>query len=279
MIDIVTVVFDDEIPVLKLQAQSIDLYCRDIGVRSIYVMVNDHESVAEQIDTAWWGEFADCVTVLPRRIFSSDFVSNGWVSQQVLKILAASISHNTWSMVMDAKTIFVRNLDLTEIADSTGRICSGTLLIQPVFEPSRIIVNNFYGIELEKQIGPGGVPFFFHNTTIRHMIADAEERTQTSFPIWFQSQGRLTEFILYSGYVKYKHGGFNTLYSTTNNIQTHNICHSEVAMFDHKLSQTQLSGIQTIGVHRNAWTQLSADQQQRYRSYLISRRISHAKNL
>jgi hypothetical protein len=279
MIDIVTVVFDDEIPVLKLQAQSIDLYCRDIGVRSIYVIVNDHESVAEQIDPSWWGKFADCVTVLPRRIFSTDFVSNGWVSQQVLKILAASISHNTWSMVMDAKTIFVRNLDLTEIADSTGRICSGTLLIQPVFEPSRIIVNNFYGIELEKQIGPGGVPFFFHNATIRHMIADAEDRTQTSFPIWFQSQGRLTEFILYSGYVKYKHGGFNILYSTTNNIQTHNICHSEVAMFDHKLSQPQLSGIQTIGVHRNAWTQLSADQQQRYQSYLISRGISHAKNL
>jgi hypothetical protein len=278
MIDIVTVVFDDEIPVLKLQAQSIDLYCRDIGVRSIYVIVNDHESVAEQIDPSWWGKFADCVTVLPRRIFSTNFVSNGWVSQQVLKILAASISHNTWSMVMDAKTIFVRNLDLLEIADSTGKICSGTLPIYPVFESSCNIVNDFYNVDLKRQIGPGGVPFFFHNATVRHMIADAEERTQTSFPIWFQSQGMLTEFILYSGYVQHRRN-FGQLYSSRTKIQTHNICHGEVALFDHKIDNALTSDIHTIGVHRNAWSQLSADQQHRYRSYLISRGISHAKNL
>jgi len=279
MIDIVTVVFAAEIPVLRLQAQSIDLYCRRIGVRNIYVVVNDHESVAQQIDPAWWGELADRVTILPRRTFSIEFVFNGWVSQQALKILAAGVSYNTWSMILDAKTIFVRNLDLVEIIDSSGRARTSQLPIHPVFEPSRLIVNNFYNIDLIYQVGPGGVPFFFHNRTVRFMIADVEERSNTDFAKWFQSHGKLTEFILYSGYVHYKYSNFNTLYSPVCRIQTHNICHSEVELFDQKISQADASNTHTISIHRNAWSHLTPEQQQQYRDLLIQRGITQAETL
>ena len=49
-IDLVTVVFEPELPVLRAQAQSINLYCRDLGIKNIYVIVNDHESVADQFE-------------------------------------------------------------------------------------------------------------------------------------------------------------------------------------------------------------------------------------
>ena len=103
MIDIVTVVFRDELPILQLQAQSIDLYCRDIGVKDIFVVVNDTDSVADQVDPAWWGSMSQCVKIVPRQKFECNFVENGWVSQQALKMLASSMSTNTWSMVLDAK--------------------------------------------------------------------------------------------------------------------------------------------------------------------------------
>jgi hypothetical protein len=279
MIDIVTVVFEPEIPVLKLQAQSIDLYCRHIGVRNIYVVVNDVETVAQQIDPTWWGVFAPQVLIVPRSVFSVEFDNNGWLSQQALKILTASISHNVWSMVLDAKTIFVRDLDPTEIVDSQGRIRVGSMPLFPVFEPSKLIVNELYKIELDSQLGPGGVPFFFHNDTVRLMIAETAFATKKSFPVWFQEQGKLTEFVLYSGFLKYRFGGYDAFYSSTNAVFTCNVCHSETARFDAKLQEMQQPNINTVSVHRQAWTQLSESQQQQYRDFLTSRSISRAIEL
>jgi hypothetical protein len=279
MIDIVTVVFESELPVLRLQAQSIDLYCRHTGVRNIYVVVNDRNSVAGQIDPAWWGEFAPQVLIVPRTVFSTEFSDNGWLGQQALKILTASISHNVWSMVLDAKTVFVRDLDPAELADSQGRMRVGHMPVYPVFEPARQIVNEFYQIDLDSQLGPGGVPFFFHNDTVRLMIAETAFRARQSFPNWFQAQGRLTEFVLYSGFVKYRFGSFDAFYSPDNTVFPSNLCHSEVARFDAKLVEMSLPKTSTVSVHRNAWSQLTLEQQQQYRDLLIQRGISQAETL
>jgi hypothetical protein len=279
MIDIVTVVFAAEIPVLRLQAQSIDLYCRRIGVRNIYVVVNDHESVAQQIDPTWWGTFAPQVLIVPRGVFSTEFSDNGWLSQQALKILTASISHNVWSMILDAKTVFVRDLDPAELVDSQGRLRVGQMPVYPVFEPARQIVNDFYQINLDCQLGPGGVPFFFHNDTVRLMIAETAFRARQSFPNWFQAQGQLTEFVLYSGFVKYRFGSFDAFYSPDNAVFPCNLCHSEVERFDAKLAEMSQLKTNTVSVHRNAWTQLALEQQQQYRDLLIQRGITQAELL
>ena len=279
MIDIVTVVFESELPVLRLQAQSIDLYCHNLNARSIYVIVNDSDTIAQQINPAWWGSMSHLVRVIPRSAFSTEFVQNGWVSQQVLKILGASLSYNTWTVVLDAKTIFVRDILLSEVLDHKGRACTGFMTIYPVFESSRSIVNGLYDIKLDCQLGPGGVPFFFHNNTVRSMIADTSERVNEFFPPWFQKQGRLTEFVLYSGYVQHKHRGFGQLYSDVQKIKPINICHSEVGLFDQKLESAKINNPLTIGIHRDAWVQLTPDQQTQYREYLIGCSITAAQNL
>ena len=159
MIDIVTVVFEQEIPVLRAQAQSIALNCQRIGIRNIYVVLNDSETIASQIDPSWWGPLANNVLVIPRTAFSTPFVADGWVSQQVLKLMTAAMSYNTYSMILDAKTIFVRELDPDTVVDATGRILTGRCPIYPVFDPSRKIVEQLFEIELPDQLGPGGVPF------------------------------------------------------------------------------------------------------------------------
>jgi len=279
MIDIVTVVFGPEISQLKLQAQSIDLYCRKIGVRNIYVVINDSESMAQHIDPAWWGTFAPQVLIVPRTVFSTEFSANGWVGQQALKILTASISHNTWSMILDAKTVFVRDLDPAEFVDSQGRIKVGHMPVYPVFEPARQIVNDFYQTDLDSQLGPGGVPFFMHNDTVRLMIAEAAFQAKQSFPNWFQAQGRLTEFVLYSGFVKHRFGSFDAFYSADNAVFPCNLCHSEVARFDAKLTEMSQLKINTVSIHRDAWAQLAPVQQQQYRDLLIQRGISQAATL
>jgi Family of unknown function (DUF6492) len=280
MIDIVTVVFESELPVLRLQAQSIDLYCGDLGTRSIYVVVNDSDSVAQQIDPTWWGSMSHLVRVVPRSMFSTEFVDNGWVSQQVLKILGASISYNTWSMVLDAKTIFVQDMQLPNLIDDQHRVRVGHMLVYPVFEPSRLIVNKLYEINLATQLGPGGVPHFFHNSTVRSMMVDTAELVSDNFPKWFQDCGMLTEFVLYAGYLKYKFGSFDRLYSIERPaIFPCNMCHSEVTEFETKLVEMARPQTTTVSIHRGAWSKLSANQQQQYRDLLVSKRISAAREL
>jgi len=274
MIDIVTVVFAQEIPILQVQAQSIDLYCRDIGVKNIFVVVNDADNVTDQIDPAWWGSFADRVQVVARSSFDCDFVSNGWVSQQVLKMLAASSSANEWSMVLDAKTIFVNTFPIDKLFDKDHKLKVGLLPIYPVFEPSRQITNQLFGIDLKHQAGPGGVPFFFHTQTLRDMIEYLEQRVNQNFSEWFQSQGMLTEFILYSGWIEYR-SGLDRCYSNWSCFNVCNLCHSELDIADTKISEYMHDPrILTVSIHRNAWSQLNNAQQQTYRDFLISRGIS-----
>jgi hypothetical protein len=268
MIDICTVVFADELHVLKLQARSIELHCHHIGLRSIYVMVNDTSTV----DPAWYGSLADQVRVIPRSIYGCEWSNYGWVSQQVLKIYGAALSSNIWTMIVDAKTMFVKPLCLDQILQDQ-RPQVGELAVYPVFEPSREITNQLFGIDLQKQLGPGGVPFIMHNATVRSMIAEVEQRTGQCFADYFQQQGRLTEFILYSGYLQYRYGGFDALYSPDYKMHNVNVCHSEVSQFDQKFKQMCHPSTVAVSVHRNAWSQLLSQQQQQYHELLTERGI------
>jgi hypothetical protein len=199
-------------------------------------------------------------------------VDNGWVSQQVLKLLGAAVSFNTWSMALDAKTLFVKPLRFDDLMDSQGRAQTGQLKIYPVFELSRSRVSQLFDIDLTRQLGPGGVPFVFNTSMVRAMIADIEQRTGESFPAWFQTQGSVTEFILYSGYLEYTHMT-DLLYNTDQcRLSPCNLCHSEIAAFDRKFQEMQRS--LTVSIHRNAWSQLSQEQQQQYHVFLQQRGIA-----
>ena len=262
MIDICTVVFQEELDVLKLQAHSIERYGYDVGV--IRIILNDDCVV----DPAWWGKWASHVKVIPRNTFGNNWCDNGWVSQQVLKILGSAQSTNTWTVILDAKTILVKQID---VFDTHNRPQVGVLEIYPVFFPSQQIINQLFAIDLQQQLGPGGVPFFINNAQARDMITDIESRTGIDFAEWFQSQGRVTEFMLYTGYLQ-SNNLIDALYNTSASVVNPcNVCHSEVAVWDQKFKNMKQAT--TVSVHRNAWSQLNSTQQQQYRDFLKLRGI------
>jgi len=276
MIDICTVVFQPELGALKVQAESVTQYASTLGIKNIYVIVNDTDHVASEIDCAWWGVLADRVTIVSKRAFGVHWAKDGWLTQQVLKILTASMSYNTYTMVLDAKTFLVKNFDLDHITHQ-GRPAVGTFPIQPVFGRSAKIAGDLWDRLVLRQLGPAGVPFFFHNATIRQMIANIENSTQQSFPLWFQQQGMLTEFILYSAWVEHCNL-LDDLYSA-GNIHVCNINHSDTDRIDPLLNHMISQDLHTVSIHRNAWVSMTVDQCQRYRQFLISRGLSTAVNL
>lgn len=280
MIDIATVVFREELVALKVQAQSIDLFCQDLGIKNIFVIVNDDPDLEKEIETKWWGQFESCVKIIHRNFFGQYFVENGWVSQQVLKILASSLSDNSHTMILDAKTIVTDKIKTEYFIDQHGLYTVTCYPIMPVFQRSAEITSDLFGIPVTKVLAPAGVPFVFHNRTVRDMIQEINSRTQQDFLRWFQDQGMLTEFILYSGYLTYKHGNLESICRGTSDIHlSHNICHSQTALFDHKLSMAKEPGGATIGVHRRAWSQLTLEQQKAYVDFLQSLGLTTAKDL
>ena len=281
MIDIATVVMREELPMLRLQAESIARHAHSIGTRNIYVVVNDDDAVVREIDSSWWGHMQGQVLVIPRTAFSAPWVEDGWVSQQVWKILTAAISYNLFTMVLDAKTVLIKTIDPAWLFTPKGKLRSGAdFPIYDVFQPSRDIIQELFEIEMTHQAGPGGVPFFFHNDTVRLMIADVTVRTMTSFPRWFQDQGRLTEFMLYSGYVQKRYGTLESIYAArAPEMDPINLCHSDSRTFDEFMTDAaQRDGV-SIGIHRRRWATMSESERQRYRLFLIDRGITAAWDL
>jgi hypothetical protein len=267
MMDLVTVVFLDELPTLKLQARSVELYCRDMDLGNIVVVINDDRVTIDDVDPAWWGQLEDRVRIVHRNSWPIKYAENGWLTQQLLKLLACAQGENTWSLVLDTKTLFVK-----PVAKYNDRPRINLLKIAPVFETSRQRVSTLFNIDLQNQLGPGGVPFVMHNQLVRDMIQQVQSRTGEDFALWFQDQGMITEFILYSGYVLFSQGSFDKMYDIGQPVvMPCNLCHSEVSEFDRKFHE--MSQATTVSIHRNAWTQMSDQQRVQYMNLLSQRGI------
>jgi hypothetical protein len=186
------------------------------------------------------------------------------------------MSYNRFVMVLDAKTIFVRELDPAEILNQ-GRPCVGQMAVFPVFQPSADIAGALWDITVTEQLGPGGVPYFFHTATVREMIADIEQRTQQAFPSWFQAQGMLTEFVLYSAWLQ-RQGLYDRLYARATIVPC-NINHSEVSQIDQRLEEMARINSHTVSIHRGAWTEMTPEQRVRYQHFLIDRGLTTAWQL
>lgn len=275
MIDIVTVVFAPELALLKTQANSVSLYVNNSELSTVWVVVNDADSLIAHIDKLWWGVHAHKVRIIPRSMFGADYYRTGWDTQQALKILASAQSNSDWCVILDAKTFFIQPVNLSRIFDTHGKVCMRSQPIVSVFADSHQMVNDFFDIDMTHVAGPAGVPHFFRTTEIKHMVEYIQERTGQQFLLWFQAQGLITEFLLYSGWLHYRYKNLNHYYVEQQYYQIENICHSEVPDFEVIFERMKSAQALTVGIHRNAWTQLSDDQKMRYLEFLQKKDIVH----
>lgn len=277
MIDLITVVFRDEIPLLRIQARSIAEYVTSDELNSIIVVVNDSADVADLIDTAWWEQYRDRVKIVPRSFESR---ITGWESQQLCKLLEAGKSSCKWAVVLDAKTWFIRKLYINDIiVNEKANVGFGRVNKLGIAESAVEFVKDLYNInELPRLIGPGGVPFFFHTETVRNLIVNID-----NFPDWFQTNVRypnlITEFLLYSAYVTSVYGNLDVLYDTTSipNFIALNIADYEAPDFDKRFGYMQDPKVLTVSLHRKAYTQLTPTQLEQWQQFLIDRKLSVTK--
>jgi hypothetical protein len=264
MIDLITVVFRDEISLLQIQARSIEKYIDEVD--TITVIVNDSADVLELIDTNWWGKYQDRVKV---KVRTFEPRVNGWESQQLCKLLAAADSQSEWSMVLDAKTWFVQTLDYNKLFDSDGRANVGLCGIFLPFLDSQKFVEKYFNISMPMVIGPQGVPFMFHTNTAKELVNSVDD-----FVDFFQTALRypnlVTEFHLYSGYV-IANGKLGNLYNKTPYYGLVNISQFEIDQFDNLFAQMNNSKILTASIHRGVYQLLTQERLNYWLDFLIAK--------
>jgi hypothetical protein len=274
MIDLTTIVFRQEIPILKVQAQSVELYCQTVEIGDIFIMVNDNDNVAELIDKNWWGSFADKVRIVPRSTFPVDYHHNGWISQQVLKLLSSTLSHSKFTLVMDAKTVFIKNLDKTVLSEYGNSLIDAS----PVWKDFQQALGELFNINVETIMWPPGVPFLWSNAIVKLMMDAVIISSGEEFTKWFQKHKNPSEFLLYSAYAQLLQIGP----TKRNHRPKHgavNIAKHEYDQFESKFKMMQLKDPLVVMIHRVAWDNLSRENKQQYIDFLVSKNITASKEL
>jgi len=281
VIDVLTVVFQQELYYLEIQARSIEQYINYDKIGKIFVIVNDEDSVCSSVDVNWWGQNSNKVEIVPRSRFGVAASIDGWSSQQLYKLFGASIAVNEWSMCLDAKTWFVKSLDFKKMFDESGRVNVHSFPTIPVFKSAEEFVEQFYNIESKQVIGPGGVPFFFHTETITDLIADLEQNHNTNLLDFFTKHVMhpimLTEFMLYSGFVKYKYGTHDTLYSQYQYYAINNVADFQVSEFDTIFGYMQQDHNLTASIHRRVYPLLTDQQLACWVDFLYNKQLINDK--
>lgn len=272
VIDLITVVFQQELYLLEVQARSIELYIEPHRIQNIYVVINDSDAIVSQIDPAWWGVNSHKVKLIPRSLWGNAETLHGWASQQLYKLLAAEQAESAWSMCLDAKTWFVQPLDWNKLFDVSGKVCFKSFPTIPVFKSAQLFVEQYLGINLPHVIGPGGVPFMFHTDTVKDMVKHIDNFFDF-FVEHVQLPNELTEFMLYSGYVIYKHKSYSALYAQQQHYTVTNLADWQLDDFNQILGRMGSGHNITASIQGRAYQHLTLEQLDCWTEFLLTKQL------
>lgn len=267
VVDLVTVVFDEEVYLLEWQAKSINKYMQVEDVNEIIIVDNGSQACKPNFE--WYGDFRQKVKIITHNDLGLKIMPHldGWRSQQICKILASSQSLCDYSMILDAKTLFSKNIQISKIFYK-NKPGVGTVPVSEHWKDSKEYLEDYFDVKILEMIGPGGVPFFFHNETIRQMIRKIED-----FNNWFQRnlyeqtpphRTMVTEFMLYCAFVLHQHGKYDALYSPINTISPFNVADWEADKFEKIFTVDS----HTISIAEKTKSLLDSNQLSRWEAFL-----------
>jgi hypothetical protein len=277
MIDLITVVFNKELPYLELQAKSIEQYVNSSDINSIVVVVNDHTSIVDQVNPLWYGKLADKIQIKHYTYYIKEHSEIGWDNQQLYKLLAAGKSKCEWSVILDAKTLFIKNYNLTDIIKD-NKVNLYAVPCPACFYTELKFIENLFNVNFYNSILSCGAPFYFHTATVQSLINHIE-KFDRFFIDHASNPPRVTEFILYSGYVLYKFGSYDVLYQLISHnkysYKPCNISDWEWQEFNEIMQKIHfnMESILTVSLHRRAYVKLTSDQQTQWLELLQTKNI------
>jgi hypothetical protein len=216
----VTVVFEAELPLLRLQARSMSRHVEPAGVHEILILDNcalPMTGTARRRVLAEYGALRDRVRFVRTKELIDPGATGGWRSQQAAKLAIARLVTTTHYVVLDAKNHFSRSTLAAEFVDGEGRAYGQSHPYRS--HPLRSSLEStlrYLGADAARIEGaadrfpPTATPFVFDTAVVRDMMADIEVRSGLRFGDEFERH-RLLEFFLYSGWVETRGPGLAAL--------------------------------------------------------------------
>jgi len=204
---IVTVVFEPEIPLLKLQARSFARYLAPEVSARILVIDNTARGMREKLwgsVLAEYGPFASMVELVRADSVSGLPRATGWNLQQVLKLAVARLVATDRYLTLDAKNHLIRRTTVSDLEATDGRPLGNfhsyaSHPLKPAFER----VMRFAGLDPESRISrftSTATPFILYSPLVRDLLDDVEARSGRDFATEF-IRARLTEYFFYSAWL------------------------------------------------------------------------------
>ncbi len=207
----VTVGYDGEIGLLRLQARSMRLYCPADLIDQIIVVDNSQPAASNR----WrdellhqYGSLASLVRFIPAaELAAIPANAGGWYAQQVLKIKVAEIVQAERYVLLDAKNHLISQLgrDFLETADGLPRMNGHSLTDNPM-QGFLVRTLTYVGIDPGPHLSwfpRTTTPFTMLTSEARDVVRYIENREGKPFASAFLEK-QLSEFFLYSAFLESK---------------------------------------------------------------------------
>ncbi|MCX7523036.1 DUF6492 family protein [Microbacterium sp. STN6] len=260
-----TVVFEAELELLRLQALSISKYVSPSGIQEILVIDNTSAKLSRRWKkrlTGAYGRFAPVVRFIRPNEIGRIVAVSGWRAQQALKLLVADNVSTSWYLTLDAKVHFIGDTSAASFFGNHGLPRGGVHSYRrhPLLPMLKSVLNY---LDLDPDAFVDGftstaTPFLLRAETVRCLMSDIGRRNPGGFAAEFE-RAALTEYFLYTAWQLAQGQQLSTL-TTGESIESATIwpgsrTSNEVA---HVLAATHSSKVASLAVHRTALARMSA---------------------
>lgn len=218
----VTIGFEGDAGLLRLQARSMRLFCPRELVEEIIIVDNSSPGSKKWQDglLKQYGNLAGFVRIVPAAHIAVMNGAHGWFSQQVLKIKVAEVVCSDRYVVLDSKNHLITHLGLEFLETSVGqpRINGHSYVDQPMREFLERTLE-YLGLDPQDHIEwftRTTTPFTLLTNEVHELVRYVEQKEAKPFAPAFLDR-KLSEFFLYAGFLVAK----GTLLKTYDLTQVH----------------------------------------------------------
>lgn len=286
----ITVVFGDELPLLKLQARSFSLFAPSHLVREILIGVNDardarvkarieaevlplYGDLASKVRVLcgdeiliwgknrrgvkdWWRKTRIMNPFLRRKKYSGGWRGNrGWLVQQIMKLALVQYVSSEYTVILDAKNIWLKNIDFNDFVSDDGLPLSNFIdaqghKVQEWMPPSLRAVRAERDLETIDEITAYVTPFVCKSTLLRDVCAFLAKHHGSVQEAFFFSDPSPTEFCCLNAYILERHDSVRAVFAE--GLLPHGITvrRTSEEQVDSILGQARRGELKCIGLHR-----------------------------
>jgi hypothetical protein len=259
--DLFIVTYEDDYPLVKILAKSIDKYCTNLSINNIVIFENSNiptHKIKDIIPS--FGNFSENVKIFNWNDYYYGHVTeDGYSRQQILKLMAHSFCDSENIIILDSKNFFITNVTDYDFIDGEKLVSFYNLDNHPDHTKlQKEYAFNLFNIDIENKNLPILTPFIVAQKTLEKLENKLLEDFNLRLDSFFENfqTSKSTEFYLMQAYIISEYGSLENYYCFTQNI--HSLWTSMMCLFESEQSlegvilQTRKKYLKMLGIHGKA---------------------------